>query len=158
MSDDEVEHQDICEQCDEPMALFEPDSKCCEKKICKRCLEFANSCENCGALLCEDCDNLECQACEEKNQCSNVCQKCIRECVYCIRDYCPAHLISTLAQMAPCKECGKEPCLDKKHPKESYEFVLSCVECRVDETEEARKRKRFFAPVRIEKKRNRNKD
>lgn len=144
----QTSYQEICQQCDDLIVLFEPDSKCC-----KECLELANSCEGCGASLCEDCDNLECQACEEKQQCSDVCQKCIRECVYCTRDYCPEHLISVLAQITPCKECGKEPCLDKEHPKGFYEYVLSCIECRIDETEEARKRKRFFAPVRIQKKR-----
>lgn len=149
MSDDEVEQ--TCDQCKESVKLFEPDSKCCDKKICKDCLDCCSTCESCEASLCNDCDQLACQACEEKDDQSALCKKCSRECAYCTRDFCPQHLISTLVQMDACKTCSKQPCLDKTHPKESYNFVLCCIECSVEETQEAKKRKRFFAQVNLKK-------
>ena len=142
---------DTCNQCDDPIKFFSPDSKCCDQKICKDCLEFSDTCENCEASLCENCSSLTCQACSEDGEHAYMCRKCCRSCVYCNRDYCSNHLLMEVVQMQPCKTCSKQPCLDKSHPKESYNYVLACMECRLEETKKARKRKRFFASVLIKK-------
>lgn len=146
MSEEEGEK---CYQCKE--AVDEPDKKCCDKKICSDCLDYSSTCEFCEASRCNDCEQLECQACEEQDKQSEICSKCSHDCAYCNRDFCPQHIISTLVQMAPCKTCNKYTCLDKTHPKESYNYVLCCIECLVEETQEARKRKRFFAQVQLKK-------
>ena len=145
MTDNNDDPRDVCAECDEEITVFGPDSKCCDQIVCKDCLEFSNSCDNCSAELCQQCDELECQKCQEEDQCTDVCKKCIAECFYCRRDFCHRHLIMGLAQMAPCKACAKQPCLDKTHPKERYDYVLRCFECNSEATEKARKRKQFFA-------------
>lgn len=140
----------VCNKCKKRIDPDMAQSKCCDNYMCAECGQSSDSaCETCGAALCDECGALECPTCDSAEPYSSkVCLNCIRDCFYCRHDYCPNHLYMGLVQMAPCTQCGKQPCLDKTHPKETYGQVLQCTDCMSDATEKAKKHKQHFTPSR----------